>query len=45
MRFNQEKLTTESPPNKVVYCALFQGIRKDEPLMVDISSKIATESP
>jgi hypothetical protein len=36
MRFNQEKLTTESPPNKFVYCALIQGIQKDEPLMVDI---------
>lgn len=39
MRFNQEKLATESRTDEFVYCALFQGIRKDGPLMADLARK------
>jgi hypothetical protein len=39
MRFNQEKLATESPIEEFIYCAQFQGIRKDGPLMADLARK------
>jgi hypothetical protein len=37
--FNQEKLATESRTKEFVYCPLFQGIRKDGPLMADLARK------
>jgi hypothetical protein len=38
-RFNQARLTTESPIEEFVHSALYQGIRKDEPLMADLARK------
>lgn len=38
-RFNQASLTTESPTEKFVHSTLYQGIRKDEPLMVDLAQR------
>lgn len=39
MRFNQEKLDTENPTEEFMYCALFQGIKKDGPLTADLARK------
>jgi hypothetical protein len=36
MRFNQERLATEDGAKEFVYCALFQGIKRDGPLMADL---------
>jgi hypothetical protein len=38
-RFNQEKLATESCTEEFVYCPLFKGIRKDEPLIANLARK------
>ncbi len=38
-RFNIEKLGTESATDDFIYGALYQGIRKDGPLMVDLARK------
>jgi hypothetical protein len=38
-RFNQAKLTTESPTEEFVHSALYQGIRKDGPLMANLARK------
>jgi hypothetical protein len=38
-RFNIEKLGTESATDDFIYGALYQGIRKDGPLMVDLAQK------
>jgi hypothetical protein len=38
-RFNQARLTTESPTEEFVHSALYQGIRKDGPLMADLARK------
>jgi hypothetical protein len=38
-RFNQVRLTTESPTEEFVHSALYQGIRKDGPLMADLARK------
>jgi hypothetical protein len=39
LRFNQERRTTESPTEEFVHSALYQGIRKDGPLMADLARK------
>jgi hypothetical protein len=39
MRFNQARLDAESATDDFIYDALFQGIRKDRALMVDIAWK------
>jgi len=38
-RFNQARLTTESPTEEFVPSALYQGIKKDRPLMADLARK------
>jgi hypothetical protein len=38
-RFNQEKLETESGPDDFIYGAIFQGLKKDRPLMADLALK------
>jgi hypothetical protein len=38
-RFNQEKLDTESAPDDFIYGAIFQGLRKDGPLMAELALK------
>jgi hypothetical protein len=38
-RFNQEKLDTESATDDFIYGAIFQGLKKDGPLMVDLVLK------
>jgi hypothetical protein len=38
-RFNQEKLETESAPDDFIYGAIFQGLKKDGPLMADLALK------
>jgi hypothetical protein len=38
-RFNQEKLDTESAPNDFIYSAMFQGLKKDGPLMAELALK------
>jgi len=38
-RFNQARLTTESPTEEFVHSALYQGIRKDGPLVADLARK------
>jgi hypothetical protein len=38
-RFNQARLTTESLTEEFVHSALYQGIRKDGPLMADLARK------
>jgi hypothetical protein len=38
-RFNQEKLAIESCTEEFIFCALFQGIRKDRPLMADLARR------
>jgi len=38
-RFNQARLTTESPTEEFVHSALYQGIRKDGSLMADLARK------
>jgi hypothetical protein len=38
-RFNQEKLETESAPDDFIYGAIFQGFKKDGPLMADLALK------
>jgi hypothetical protein len=38
-RFNQKKLDTESAPDDFIYSAIFQGLKKDGPLMVDLALK------
>jgi hypothetical protein len=38
-RFNQEKLETESVPDDFIYGAIFQGLKKDGPLMADLALK------
>lgn len=39
MHFNQERLATKNATEEFVYCALFQGIKRDRPLMVDLARK------
>jgi hypothetical protein len=39
MRFNQEKIATKNLTEEFVYCALFQGIKKDGPLMANSARK------
>jgi hypothetical protein len=36
-RFNQEKLETKSAPDDFIYGAIFQGLKKDGPLMADLA--------
>jgi hypothetical protein len=38
-RFNQEKLDTESAPDDFIYSAIFQGLKKDGPLMAELALK------
>ncbi|XP_062170604.1 uncharacterized protein LOC133876353 [Alnus glutinosa] len=38
-RFNQKKLETESAPDDFIYGAIFQGLKKDGPLMADLVLK------
>jgi hypothetical protein len=38
-RFNQEKLDIESAPDDFIYGAIFQGLKKDGPLMADLALK------
>jgi len=38
-RFNQEKLNTESAPDDFIYGAIFQGLKKDGPLMAELALK------
>jgi len=38
-RFNQEKLEIESAPDDFIYGAIFQGLKKDGPLMADLALK------
>jgi hypothetical protein len=38
-RFNQEKLETESAPDDFIYGTIFQGLKKDGPLMADLALK------
>jgi hypothetical protein len=38
-RFNQEKLDTESAPDDFIYGAIFQGLKKDGPLMTELALK------
>jgi hypothetical protein len=38
-RFNQEKLDTESAPDDFIYGAIFQGLKKDGPLMAELALK------
>jgi hypothetical protein len=38
-RFNQDKLETESTPDDFIYGAIFQGLKKDGPLMADLALK------
>jgi hypothetical protein len=38
-RFNQEKLETESALDDFIYGAIFQGLKKDGPLMADLALK------
>jgi hypothetical protein len=38
-RFNQEKLDTESAPDDFIYGAIFQGLKKDAPLMAELALK------
>jgi hypothetical protein len=39
MPFNQERLATEDTTEEFVYCALFQGIKRDGHLMRDLAQK------
>jgi hypothetical protein len=38
-RFNQEKLGMESAPDDFIYGSIFQGLKKDGPLMADLALK------
>jgi len=38
-RFNQENLETESTPDDFIYGVIFQGLKKDGPLMADLALK------
>jgi hypothetical protein len=38
-RFNQEKLDTESTLDDFIYGAIFQGLKKDGPLMAELVLK------
>jgi hypothetical protein len=38
-RFNQEKLETKSAPDDFIYGAIFQGLKKDGPLMAELALK------
>jgi chlorite dismutase len=39
MRFNQAKLSVESPTDQMVYASLYQVIRADGPLMVELARR------
>jgi hypothetical protein len=38
-RFNQEKLDIESAPDNFIYSSIFQGLKKDGPLMAELALK------
>jgi hypothetical protein len=38
-RFNQEKVSIEATSEDFIYGALYQGIRKEGPLMADLAQK------
>jgi hypothetical protein len=38
-RFNQEKLDTKSARDDFIYSAIFQGLKKDGPLMAELALK------
>jgi hypothetical protein len=40
MHFNQERLTTEDSTKEFIHYTLFQGLKKDGPLMVDLAWKL-----
>ena len=40
LRFNGEKLTVENPNNQTVLLALWQGVRPDGPLMVELAKSL-----
>jgi hypothetical protein len=37
MPFNQERLASESQTKEFIHCAMYQGIKKDGPLMADLA--------
>jgi hypothetical protein len=41
IRFNQEKLATENLSKEFIFAALYQGIRKDGPLMAKLARKLS----
>jgi hypothetical protein len=36
-QFNLERLATKNHTEEFIFCALFQGIKKDGPLMADLA--------
>jgi hypothetical protein len=39
MRFNQAKLSVVSPIDEMVYASLYQGLRADGPLLVELACR------
>lgn len=37
VRFNQARLTVDNPNKEMVYVALYQGLRVEEPIMSEIT--------